>query len=296
MQFILLILITAGCLSLQDISKKCYSCVGDDKKMGIYTYYFISVLVTMTVFAVNLSGDIFYEPIMLPYAVGFAICYFAAVLFTLKAIEVGALSLTSLIISYSLLIPSLYGLVFLHEEISTIKVVGLIMLFVSLFCVESGKRDKNGNTKKHDVSINKKWYVYVALAFVGNGLCSTLQKAYQLHSGGRGKSEFMLIALCITAAAFLVLRIVHSDTERGFLPTRTNGGWFGIVSGLCNGIVNLLIMVLSNQPASVVYPSISAGSVVLTIITAKLFFKEKYTNIQNLSFIIGVCSIVCLNI
>ena len=56
MQFILLILITAGCLSLQDISKKCYSCVGDNKKMGIYTYYFISVLVTMIVFVLNLSG------------------------------------------------------------------------------------------------------------------------------------------------------------------------------------------------------------------------------------------------
>lgn len=296
MQFILLILITAVCLSLQDVSKMCYSCVDDGKKMGIYTYYFISVLVTMAVFVVNLSADIFYEPIMLPYAVGFAICYFVAVLFTLKAIEVGPLSLTSLVISYSMLIPSLYGLVFLHEEISTIKVVGLIMLFISLFCVESGKRDKNSAAKEYGVSINKKWYVYVALAFVGNGLCSTLQKAYQLHSGGRGKSEFMLIALCITAAAFLVLRIIHSDTEKGFMPTRTNGGWFGIVSGLCNGIVNLLIMVLSNQPASVVYPSISAGSVVLTIITAKLFFKEKHTNIQNLSFIIGVCSIVCLNI
>lgn len=291
MQFILLIIITAVCLSLQDVSKKCYSCVDADKKMGIYTYYFVSVVVTMAVFIVNLSGEIFFEPAMILYAVGFAICYFAAILFTLKAIEVGPLSLTSLIVSYSLLIPSLYGLIFLNEEISAIKIVGLVLLFISLFCVESGKSgEKVGNT------VNKKWYVYVALAFVGNGLCSTLQKAYQLHSGGRGKSEFMLIALCITVIAFLILRIIHSDTEKGFLPTRTNGGWFGVVSGLCNGIVNWLIMVLSNQPASVVYPSISAGSVVLTIITAKIFFKEKHSNIQNLSFIIGICSIVCLNI
>ena len=225
MQFILLILITAVCSSMQDISKKCCSCVGDDKKMGIYTYYFVSVLVTMAVFVVNLNGEIFFEPGMILYTVGFAMCYFTATLFALKVIEVGHLSLTSLIVSYSLLIPSLYGLVFLHEGINAIKIVGLIMLLISLFCAKSAKNDKNSDVKKRNVSINKKWYVYVALAFVGNGLCSTLQKAYQLHSGGRGKSEFMLIALCITAAAFLVLRIIHSDTEKNFCRQRQTAAY-----------------------------------------------------------------------
>ena len=42
----------------------------------------------MAVFVVNLSGDIFYEPIMLPYAVGFAICYFAAYYLVFSAYSV----------------------------------------------------------------------------------------------------------------------------------------------------------------------------------------------------------------
>lgn len=292
MQFILLIFITVVCLSMQDVSKKCYSCVGTKDKMGIYTYYFVSVLVTMAVFAVNLNSELFFEPLMVPYSIGFAVSYFAAVLFTLKAIESGSLSLTSLIVSYSLLIPSLYGLIFLNEGISAAKLIGLALLVVSLFCMQADKKDKKKGAKR----INKKWCVFVAIAFIGNGMCSTLQKVYQLHSGGRGKSEFMLIALCITAIAFLVLRVIHSDTEKGFLPTAKNGGWFGVVSGLCNGIVNWLIMVMSNQPASVVYPSISAGSVVLTIAISKIFFKETHSRIQNLSFIIGVFSVVFLNI
>lgn len=291
MQFILLIFITTICLSMQDVSKKCYSCIEKDEKMGIYTYYLVSVLVTMLVFMINLNSEIYFEPIMLPYAIGFAFSYFAAILFTLKAIEHGSLSLTSLIISYSLLIPSLYGILFLHEELGGIKIIGFVLLLISLFCMEVNKK-----SVKNDKGFNKKWCVYVIIAFIGNGMCSTLQKIYQMHSGGRGKSEFMLIALCITVIAFLVLRLFHRDTEKDFLPTRKNGGWFGVVSGFCNGIVNWLIMVLADKPASVVYPTISAGSIIMTIIISKIVFKETHSRVQNLSFIIGVLSVVFLNI
>ncbi len=291
MQFILLILITAVCLSMQDIFKKCYSCVSEHKKMGIYTYYLISVLVAMVVFLANYGGDAFFEPKMIPYACGFAVSYFCAVFFTLKAIEVGSLSLTSLIISYSLLIPSLYGIIFLGEKITAIKIIGYVMLSVSLFCVKPGKVELNSNR-----AANKKMCLYIAIAFVGNGLCSTLQKVYQLESGGRGKSEFMLISLGIVAAAFFVLRLMHRKTERVFLPTAENGGWYGAAVGLCNGIVNWLMMVMASKPASIVYPSVSAGAIVLTLIASKVFFKERHTRIQDFSFVIGVFSIIFLNI
>ena len=290
MQFILLIFTTAICLSMQDIFKKCYSCVSEHKKMGIYTYYFISVLIAMAVFALNLNSKIFFEVKMIPYACGFAISYFCAVFFTLKAIQIGSLSLTSLIISYSLLIPSLYGIIFLNEKVTIIKIIGYLMLFVSLFCVKPGKVELNQNK-----FANKKMFTYIVIAFIGNGLCSTLQKVYQLKSGGQGKSEFMLISLSIVAAAFFILIITHRRTEKHFLPTRANGGWYGAAVGLCNGVVNWLMMVMASKPASIVYPSVSAGAIVLTLIASKVFFKETHTKIQNFSFVIGVFSIIFLN-
>lgn len=138
--------------------------------------------------------------------------------------------------------------------------------------------------------------MFVIIAFAANGMCSTLQKIYQMHSGGRGKSEFMLIALTIASVAFLVLRFSNRDTEKDFLPTAANGGWFGVMYGFCNGIVNWLVMLMADKPSSVVFPTISAGSIVLVIAISKIVFKETHSKFQNLGFMIGVFSVVFLNI
>ena len=70
-----------------------------------------------------------------------------------------------------------------------------------------------------------------------------------------------------------------------------------VAAGIMNGIVNLLVMVLSGMMAtSVMFPLISAGGIVVTYIVSRFFYKEKLTKIQFAGFLTGLASIVFLNI
>ena len=55
------------------------------------------------------------------------------------ALMLGSMTLTSLIVSYSVIIPCIYGIVFLKEPISICFVIGLLLLAISLFLVNKGK-------------------------------------------------------------------------------------------------------------------------------------------------------------
>ncbi len=75
-------------------------------------------------------------------------------------------------------------------------------------------------------------------------------------------------------------------------------GWKeAILCGLANAIVNMLVMVLSGtMPASLLFPLISGGGILITHLVARFYYKEKLSKIQTLGFVIGLASVILLNI
>jgi len=75
------------------------------------------------------------------------------------------------------------------------------------------------------------------------------------------------------------------------------GFWHFTLCGVANGVVNYLVLVLSNRlPASVMFPIISAGGVVLASLIAIFFYKEKLQWQQWLGMLLGILAIVALNL
>ncbi len=66
---------------------------------------------------------------------------------------------------------------------------------------------------------------------------------------------------------------------------------------LLHAVVNFLVIRLNLRlPASVRFPAISAGGVVLNRILSQLLFREKFDWKQNLGFLAGVLAVVLLNL
>ena len=184
-----------------------------------------------------------------------------------------------------MIIPTFYGVFFQHDDLDTVKIIGLILLFVSLYFV-GGVKNTGGVTKK--------WIFYIILAFAGSGMCSTIQKMYQLKSGGDFKAEFMIIALTVIAVVSIILTLVKE--KKIPIPTFRNGGGLAIGVGIANALVNVFVMMLAKYPASIVFPTIQGGGMVLIYIVSKFCFKEKLNVNQNVGFCIGVLSLIFLNI
>lgn len=279
---IFLIAIILG-VSGQNIVKKPYT-----QKMGGSGVYFFNAILSaaallfFAVTATKLDFDISF----IPYSIGFAASYAIATVFLVLAIAYGSLSLTSLFFSYSLMIPTLYGLVFLKDDISVGFILGLALLVVSLFLV-------NKNDKKAKFSF--KWIICVILAFLGNGMCTVVQNMQQVAFDGAYKNEFMIVALAIVA---LVMSIMSLIKERKAMKVYAKAGWhWALICGLLNGMVNLFVMILSrSMPVSVMFPLISAGGLVVTYLVSRFVYKESLTKLQFVGFILGLAAVVFLNI
>lgn len=237
-------------------------------------------------FTVQSGFRLHFVPALLPYSIGFAIAYGAATIGTVGAIGTGPLSVTMLIGSYSLLIPTFYGIFFLHDPVKLLFVVGLVLLLVSLFLINFNKNES--------MRFSRVWLVYVLLYFVGNGMCSTVQKMQQVAFEGAYKSEFMIVSLVLVGVSLLAFSALRGTVTVEKLRVSLK---YGISHGLANGLLNYLVMVASALiPASVLYPGISAGGIVLTFICALTIYKERLSAMQLVGYLFGTASVVLLNL
>lgn len=270
-------------ISLQDIFKKAYHLKVGNRGSFIFSAGLVLSAALFFLFSSGFKLD--FKAAVIPYSLGFAASYGMAVLMGFLAIKVGSLSLTSLVNSYSLIIPTFWGLFFMGEGASLFFWVGLGILFVSLFLMNFGRSG---------IKITLKWVVFVFLSFLGNGICSAVLTAQQKTFGGLYKSEMMITALFTVA---IVLIAVAAFKERGEIKESLRGTHFMIACGVANGVCNLLVMILSvKMPASIMYPVISGGGIVITGIVSVLIYREKLSVNQYVALLLGTVSVVLMNI
>ena len=283
MNILMLATITVG-ISMQQIMQKAYN----KKCRGAYTFTAISVLCAALFFIIPLLiGGFHFDSGVILYSILFAVSYASAMVVLFLAIATGPLSLSSLFSSYSLLIPTFYGIIFLDEKADFLFAIGMLALLVSLVMT-----NKEGKGEK---KITPLWLLYVLLAFVGNGACTVIQKMQQQKFDGGYKNEFMSVALLLVFGVVLILSLV---SERKGICENLKRGWiYGAACGLFNGVVNLLVMLLSARMSiSIMFPVISAGGIVLTFAVSRFVYKERLSKLQNIGFLLGVIAVIILNI
>lgn len=280
---VLYILIIVVGITVQNAVRKPYT----DKNGGRGSLFFsgVSSLFALLFFLVTASGLSFNIKI-LPYSALFAVFYCFANISALLATSCGSLALTSLFISYSLMIPTFYGLIFLKESVSIGFIPGIILLAVSLFLI-------NGRVRVEKISL--KWVIYTAVALVSNGMCSVVQNAQQTAFAGEFKNEFMISALTLVTLAMAVLTVLK---ERGEIKEYLKSGLKpAAAGGVMNGAVNLFVMLVTGiMSVSLAFPLISAGSIIATYGVSRIIYRERLSKLQLAGFIVGIGSVVFLNI
>ncbi|MBR2376055.1 MAG: hypothetical protein IKA88_07185 [Clostridia bacterium] len=208
------------------------------------------------------------------------------------AIKTGSLSLSALISSFSIIIPALYSAIVLGEKFTAWGIVGLILLFASFILV---------NTIEKDAKFNFKWLIFAILSFLGNGIGSTLQKAHQskLLEQGIQANDY---AVCFQFFAMLAVTVIFgvmllASKPKDFKLLVKKSGAYASATGVANAGCNILMLLLATSLSGVVlYPSVSAGLIVFTFITALILYKERFTKWQYVGYAFGIASVILLSI
>ena len=273
-------------MTVQSMHSKRYIRKNDGN--GPFIYASLSALAAALMFTVIGWGNLDFSMDTLVYSIGFALSYSLCSIFSFYSIKTGSLALTSLLTSYSLIVPSASAIVLFDEPVTKWLLTGIGLMLVSITLV-------NLPEKKSELKISFKWLVFVFLAFLGNGLCSTVQTIQQRTFDGNYKNEFMIVALLISATISAMAAIF---AERGTLKRSIKVGTsLAVANGIVNAFVNLFVMMLVMvMNASVVYPLISVGGIVATGIVSVLVYKEKLSAKQIAGIVTGAAAIVFLNI
>lgn len=281
MQYLLLAL-TTMCLSAQQLIQKRYNQKTENPNQFLFLA-FTALAATVFFIAASLFR-LSFDPAVLPYSLGFAAAYIAATVGLIYALKLGSMAITALVNSYSLLIPTFYGIIFLRESVKVAGIIGIALLLVSLFLLGAKKERATGGVK---------WLVFLVVAFVGNGMCSTVQKIQQINMDGAYKSEFMIFALIAAFVVFAGFALARGNVKNNLPPC----AGFGSLNGVFNGAVNFIVLILTGLiPNSVLFPCISAGGIVLSLFTALFLFKEKLSAFQIVGYVLGLASVILLNI
>jgi len=258
-----------------------------NRYQAFYPFFSMMALSAAAVFACTVTHWEF-NGRMLLYASFFALPYLICVISEMQALSRGPLALFSLVISFSLLLPTFYGILFLQEPVTPTFIIGIVLVCITLLLV--GWPQKGEKLTK----ITPVWLILVGLAFVGNGMCSVTQRLGQEKTGN--VSMMMLIALLEIALVNLLLTFLSGKRPERKKAVR-HGWYYAVGAGLFNGLTNYLVTVLNTRmSASIMFPVIGAMGLILSFIASLLFYKEKYSRLQLAGFALSVVSVVILNL
>ena len=280
-------IIVALC-ALQNVVQKSYNKKFSNR--GALTFCTFSALVALFYFGIRaiIKDSLVIPPAeLIPYAILYGIGYSLASIFILMALGAGPLSLTSLVISYSLLVPTGWGIIFDGDDVGATFYIGISLLIVSIFLI---------NSKKEDTKVSLKWAIFAALALIGNGTCSTAQSEQSERFSGAYDDTCMIIGLGIVVILTATLTFIQEKDDISDCLKR--GPHLIAARGVINASANLLVMVVVglgvNQ--SLMFPIQSAGGIILSYILSVAYYKEKLDKKQTYAVLLGATSIVFLNI
>ena len=261
--------------------------------------YLCTMLIGATVFlfyAVYGQFKFTFDYRTLIYGLFFGCAYCLGYIFQIKALEVGEVSLTSLVLSYSLVVPILFGIIYYKDSVSVWFFVAFALLIAALFLInyEPGNKSENTDSKRN----KRLWLLFAALAFLGNAFCVILQTLHQKSIGGQ-RFEFMAFAMSLVIVVNAVLSYFNNKKLNTTSQSFKKGWWCAIILGLLNGVTNLSYMILASRgiiPVSLLNSFISVGSLLLTFIFSLLIFREKLRKLQLVGFFIGLVSVFLFTI
>lgn len=227
------------------------------------------------------SGLSFHVPTCL-LGVGYGMSLCLSMHAGFQALSVGPMALTSIVASFSLIIPFVFGITVWNEKLSAYAMIGMVFLLTAIVLL---------NFKKEG-GISFKWSLFAFLTLFSNGICSLIQKFHQLYYPGKYRTEFMLFALLCVLFILTASAVVKHHKNQPFKFSA-----YGLASGVMNSAANYIVLYLSaTEKASILFPIVSVVNVIAVWIAGRIVFQERLKFVQGIGLVSGIIAIVLLNI
>ena len=250
---------------------------------GLCTFFFF---VAANGFRIHFS---FYSLLM---AFLFSLMLVSYTILGFRILKNGSMALYTLfLMTGGMTVPFVWGLFFLDEPFSWLRLVGLcLLIFTVALTAFDGKQSK----------IAPSTILMCGIIFFLNGFTSIFSKMHQIEQNFEtvNTTEFValtgLMKFILSAIAYLVILLLEKKKAKAdptqpnpsFKPAIKTGTLIAIIvsSTVLSGISYFFQLVgASNLPATVNYPMITGGSTLFSALVGIFVFKEKPSKVVILS-------------
>ncbi len=180
-----------------------------------------------------------------------------------------------------MIIPILLSIVIWKEFPSPFQWIGIVLALIGVILANM-QPDKAA--KKFTIRLT------LLLQFITSGLSGLMSKTFQTYGIIDYRNVFLL---SVFTSAFIISLIYTYKTPKSW-------GFQELLSGFLVGVFNqlsatFLLLALNSLPAPIVYPLISAGSIVLINIMGMAFFKERLKRHELIAVGLTVIAVLILS-
>lgn len=228
------------------------------------------------------------------WAAVFAVIMIPYYMIGIKVLSLGSLAVYSMFMMLGgMLVPYFYGIWFLSEEITWGKIVGCVLLTGFIVLQTLSQQTAETEEKSRD---NRTRFLFLTLCliiFFINGMTGVIVKEHQIGKNAIDDVSFTVISCAITAilsavmlgAMFLVKPRSEKRESVKLCLRRKSLATMGLLGAAAYTGNFLQLKAASKVPASVQFPLVSGGVIVLSAIFSAFIFKEKLSKAEWISVI-----------
>lgn len=199
-------------------------------------------------------------------------------------------TVTSLSSKLSVVIPTLFGVIFLKETLGLTAIIGIILALIALFLVVGGKGKSQTKAEKTTLIV-----LLPILIFFTTGIGDVMMK--MTERANTSNNTIPMIAFIYFVSFLFGVLLVAYDLIKG----KSKWQWKSALGGLVLGTVNFFSTCCIYQAMRVfdnvvLFPIYNIGVVCLSALSGWLLFKEKLTWKNYLGLVIAIIAVLLITV
>lgn len=174
----------------------------------------------------------------------------------------------------AMLLPYGFGILFLEEPLTPCRGIGAVILAGALIAFSFSENSQEAEKKPS----KKFWFLCIAV-FCLNGLLSIVTKIHQVDTRFPtvGENDFVILSGLMKAVLFAAVLPFTKPAPKGqnSFGSLKSFGYVAAISVLGGASTLFQLYGAADLDASVMYPMLTGGMVVLTALAGRIFFGEK---------------------
>lgn len=257
---------------------------------GTYSYTLAGLIAFVMLLFDGMSG--FSLPAVGISALG-AVSLAVSLFCSIEALKSGVMVLAAMAGSAGLLLPCIAGIFMFNEPMKPMQFIGIALLIFSGWLLIGYSKEQTG-------SFTPRTLLLLIGSMLSNGSVMLAQKMFSKYLPDTSVSIFSFLTFGLIGIGMfigLVPSLLSQSGRAKIAAVPKPVFLYGTISSIILLAINQLATLAGRKvPSAIMFPINDGGATIITAITAAIFFKEKLTVRSVCGLILGIGSLIVINL